>query len=87
VTIRLRDGREFKGAADANRGDDQDPYSREELAEKFLERAGRAWPPAAARNLHDKLHRLDELRDLGVLSRKSLAPEQAAVVSVAFHLT
>jgi 2-methylcitrate dehydratase PrpD len=67
VTIRLRDGREFKGAADANRGDDQDPYSREELAEKFLELAGRAWPPAAARNLHDKLHRLDELRDLGVL--------------------
>ena len=67
VTIRLRDGREFKGAADANRGDDQDPYSREELAEKFFELTGRAWPLAAARNLHDKLHRLEEIPDLGSL--------------------
>lgn len=67
VKIQLRDGRELEGAADANRGDDQDPYSREELTEKFFELTGRAWPLAAARNLHDKLHRLEEILDLGSL--------------------
>jgi 2-methylcitrate dehydratase PrpD len=67
VKIRLRDGRELEGAADANRGDDQDPYSREELAEKFFELAGRAWPLPSARNLHDRLHRLEEVQDLSSL--------------------
>jgi len=67
VTIRLRDGRELRGSADANRGDDQDPYSRAELAEKFFELTGRAWPPAASRTLHDKLQRLEEIPDLGSL--------------------
>ncbi len=67
VKIRLRDGRELEGAADANRGDDQDPYSRKELTEKFFELAGRAWPLPSVRNLHDKLHKLDELRDLSSL--------------------
>ena len=67
VTVRLRDGRELAGAADANRGDDQDPYSREELSAKFFELTERAWPLPKARNLHDKLHRLDEQRDLRAL--------------------
>jgi len=67
VRIRLRDSRELDGAADANRGDDQDPYSRKELAEKYLELTARAWPLAAARNLHDKLQKLDEIPDLGSL--------------------
>jgi 2-methylcitrate dehydratase PrpD len=64
VKILLRDDRELAGAADANRGDDQDPYSRKELAEKFFELTERAWPPPSARDLHDKLHKLDELPDL-----------------------
>lgn len=67
VKIRLRDGLELEGTADANRGDDQDPYSRQELTAKFFELAGRAWPLPSARNLHDKLRRLDELRDLSSL--------------------
>jgi 2-methylcitrate dehydratase PrpD len=67
VSIRLRDGRELRGSADANRGDDQDPYSRAELAEKFLELTARAWPLAASRRLHDKLQQLEEIADLGSL--------------------
>lgn len=67
VTVRLRDGRELKGAADANRGDDQDPYSREELSAKFFELTERAWPLPKARNLHDKLHKLEELKNFSSL--------------------
>ena len=67
VTVRLRDGRELAGAADANRGDDQDPYSREELAEKFFELTGRAWSLPSARILHDKLHHLEEMQDVSSL--------------------
>lgn len=67
VTIRLRDGRELESAANANRGDDQDPYSRKELTEKFFELAGRAWPLPSARNLHAKLHNLEEVQDLSSL--------------------
>ncbi|MSQ50134.1 MAG: MmgE/PrpD family protein [Betaproteobacteria bacterium] len=67
VTIHLRDGRELKGAADSNRGDDQDPYSREELCAKFSELTERAWSREAAQDLLEKLQRLDELRDVNLL--------------------
>lgn len=67
VKILLRDGRVLEGEADANRGDDQDPYSRDELNAKFFELSGRAWPLTAARRLHDRLHVLDELADVSLL--------------------
>ena len=68
VTLRLHDGRTLEGAADANRGDDQDPYSREELAAKFFELAARVWDPAKTKAIHAELHRLEELPDLAALS-------------------
>lgn len=54
VKLRLRDGRTLEGAADANRGDDQDPYSREELAAKFFELAARVWDPAKAKAIRHR---------------------------------
>jgi 2-methylcitrate dehydratase PrpD len=44
VTIRLRDGSTRTAEVGANRGDDADPYSRDELASKFHDLCGRVWP-------------------------------------------
>ena len=60
LKMELRDGRVLEASADANRGDDQDPYSRDELREKFFELSERAWPRSTVQTLHDKLSRLDE---------------------------
>ena len=67
LTMKLRDGRVLEGSADANRGDDQDPYSRDELREKFFELSERAWPRGAVKALHEKLLRLETLDDVGQL--------------------
>ncbi|MBL8381739.1 MAG: MmgE/PrpD family protein [Burkholderiales bacterium] len=67
VRITRTDGSVLDAAADANRGDDQDPYGRAELDEKFLELAGRTLSAPAARALHQRLHRLDDVADVAAL--------------------
>lgn len=67
LQIKLRDGRVLEGSADANRGDDQDPYSRDELREKFFELSERAWPRGTVQGLHDKLMHLETLNDVSTL--------------------
>ncbi len=44
VRIRLVDGTERIAEVGVNRGDDEKPYSRDELSEKFVELCGRVWP-------------------------------------------
>jgi len=67
LKMKLRDGRMLEGSADANRGDDQDPYSRDELREKFFELSERAWPRSAVEAVHQKLQQLETLEDVSQL--------------------
>ncbi len=67
VTVRLRDGSERTAETLSNRGDDVDPYSREELAEKFHELTARVWTWDAAEALHGKLLALHRVPDVAGL--------------------
>ena len=51
VNLMLRDGRTLTAAVEANRGDDQDPYSHDELTGKYFSLAERVWPYVAADDL------------------------------------
>ena len=67
VTVRFQDGREARAETFTNRGDDVDPYSEAELAEKYRELAGRVWPPDHAQALHQRLLALHEVADVAAL--------------------
>lgn len=68
VAIELTDGRTLVGEAGTNRGDDADPYTREELGTKFLGLAERVWSPEAARTVRDLVLGLDRLPNLAPLA-------------------
>ncbi len=55
VEIRLASGRTLSAAVESNRGDDQDPYSRDELTGKYFSLAGRAWTHDAADDFRTKI--------------------------------
>jgi 2-methylcitrate dehydratase PrpD len=55
VDVRLRDGRTLSAAVETNRGDDQDPYSRDELTGKYFSLAERVWTHNAADDLRKKI--------------------------------
>jgi 2-methylcitrate dehydratase PrpD len=55
VELKLADGGTLSAAVDANRGDDQDPYSRDELSGKFFSLAGRVWSQTQTSDLRTKL--------------------------------
>lgn len=60
VDLRLRDGRTLTAAVEANRGDDQDPYSRDELAGKYFSLTARVWTPEKADDVRKKILALDD---------------------------
>ncbi|TAJ86713.1 MmgE/PrpD family protein [Reyranella sp.] len=64
VDLRLRDGRTFSAAVEANRGDDQDPYSREELTTKYFSLTARVWPHETADNVRQKALTLADVEDI-----------------------
>ncbi len=51
VVIILADGSQRVGEAGVNRGDDTAPYTRDELAGKFMDLTGRVWPREHAQNV------------------------------------
>lgn len=53
VVITLTDGSSRIGEAGVNRGDDAAPYSRAELAAKFMDLTSRVWPVAQAQQVLD----------------------------------
>lgn len=69
VKVRYRDGREASAETFTNRGDDVDPYTVEELAEKYRELAGRVWPAERAAALHERLLALHDVADVATLFR------------------
>jgi len=53
VVITLTDGSTLVGEAGVNRGDDAAPYSRAELATKFMDLTSRVWPASHAQEVLD----------------------------------
>lgn len=64
VDLRLRDGRTLTAAVEANRGDDQDPYSRDELTAKYFSLTARVWPHETADAVRQKILALDRVSDV-----------------------
>ena len=50
VTIFLQDGSQFQAAVETNRGDWQDPYSPDQLFDKYVSLASRLWPEKRCAN-------------------------------------
>lgn len=64
VDVRLRDGRILTAAVEANRGDDQDPYSRDELTAKYFSLTARMLPPEMAEAARRKILALADVADI-----------------------
>ena len=64
VIIRLKDGRKLDGETRTNRGDSEDPYSKEDLRHKFLSLCSRVYPQVYCEQLHDQLMEVDQLEDI-----------------------
>jgi 2-methylcitrate dehydratase PrpD len=64
VRVHLRDGRILEGAATVNKGDTEDPYSRDEVIEKFYEVTGLAVERSRAREIIDVVFALPAEADL-----------------------
>lgn len=70
VDLRLRDGRTLTAAVEANRGDDQDPYSRDELTGKYFSLTARMLPHDVADEVRKKILVLGGITDVrSVFSR------------------
>lgn len=55
VALKLIDGRTLSESVEANRGDDQDPYSRDELTGKYFSLTGRVWPHDVADEVRKRI--------------------------------
>ncbi|MET0293549.1 MAG: MmgE/PrpD family protein [Phenylobacterium sp.] len=77
VTLHLTDGSSAAAEVRTNRGDDADPYSRDELSAKFDALFGRAFDGATTAAVKRDVLRLTELDDVRALSRRWLEPALA----------
>jgi 2-methylcitrate dehydratase PrpD len=64
VDVLLRDGRTLSASVEANRGDDQDPYSRDELTGKYFSLTARMLPHELADEMRKKFLDLDKIADI-----------------------
>lgn len=64
VDVRLRDGRTLTAAVEANRGDDQDPYSLDELTAKYFSLTARMLPHEMADAARRKILALADVADV-----------------------
>jgi len=69
VKIALVDGRILSAEAYTNRGDTEDPYSAEEVRDKFHEVAGSVWSKEHCSSILEAVEDLERSPDLAALSR------------------
>jgi 2-methylcitrate dehydratase PrpD len=69
VQITLVDGRILSAEAYTNKGDTEDPYSAEEVQDKFREVAGSVWSDEHCSSILEAVEDLDRAPDLAALSR------------------
>ena len=63
VTIVMKTGERFEASVETNRGDWQDPYSADQLAEKYMSLAGRLWPEAYCEEVISQIQNAEQLPD------------------------
>jgi 2-methylcitrate dehydratase PrpD len=73
VSLTLKDGTELKAEAFVNKGDFEDPYSPDELLEKYYELATPVWGEDTARKVYTAVADMDKMPDVNELTR-FLAP-------------
>lgn len=73
VTVLLKDGRRLTDETATNRGDWSDPYTAEEIREKYMALTGRLWTAEGAAAVYDAIMALDTAPDLVGLSRRMAA--------------
>ena len=73
VALTLKDGTELKAEAFVNKGDFEDPYSPDELLEKYYELATPVWGEDTARKVYTAVAGMDKMPDVNELTR-FLAP-------------
>ena len=73
VALALKDGTELKAETFVNKGDFEDPYSPDDLLEKYYELATPVWGEDTARKVYTAVADMDGIPDVGELTRL-LAP-------------
>ena len=74
VTLSLKDGTQLKAEAFVNKGDFEDPYSPDDLLEKYYELATPVWGQDTAQKIYAAIADLDKMPDVNELTRL-LAPQ------------
>jgi 2-methylcitrate dehydratase PrpD len=70
VFIRMKDGREYSQQVNVHKGSPQNPFTREELLDKFRSLASMALPKSRVEKIIvviDELEKLDSVRELTAL--------------------
>ena len=70
MKVKRRDGSALEAEALTNKGDTEDPYSREELQTKYFDLARLAWKGEVAEAIHAEVMKLETLADIRVLTGK-----------------
>ena len=61
VTIVMKDGSSFEATVETNRGDWQDPYTPEQLVEKYMSLAGRLWPKTHCLRIREHIQKIEQV--------------------------
>ena len=67
VTVGMKDGTRFRASVETNRGDWQDPYSKEQLSGKFMSLATRLWSEELCKNISNQIMNIEQLSDMNDL--------------------
>ena len=59
----MKTGEKFEASVETNRGDWQDPYSADQLVEKYMSLAGRLWPEAYCEEVISQIQNAEQLPD------------------------
>ncbi|MCZ6605488.1 MAG: MmgE/PrpD family protein [Alphaproteobacteria bacterium] len=68
VRVELTDGTSAEAETKTNKGDAEDPYTADELKEKFFELTARVWSTASAEAVFEGISRLESLEDINELT-------------------
>ena len=60
----MKDGKRFQAEVETNRGDWQDPYTSDQLSEKFVSLTQRLWPEILCRKVQDRIQNIEQVTDL-----------------------
>lgn len=72
VLITLKNGNELKGGAFINKGDTEDPYTQEELKEKYHEMVNPVFGNAKAEDIYERVMDLDKVQDINDITEQMI---------------